>query len=124
MLSDQSLKSRDNFASTQGSVAIMTPPLETALCGMGRKRVSSLDSLLECVHLACKSCFEQKDNIMLEDRLERKICADIDSPKAKHDSCNKHELPTSSPVASSKVDALLRNLRKNAADSTHSPIKR
>ena len=131
MLSAKTLKNINDFMSSQGAKGGMLPivetALETALCGICRRKVQDIDSLLPCMHPACSSCSEEKEMMVSKGELECSICASTGSPRSNEDSGIDQPMPKAVKLnynPSSKVAALIKNLLSYREGSTHLPIKR
>ncbi len=127
MLSSKTLKNIDDFTLSQGSKGAIPPLAETTVCGICGRKVHDIDSLLPCMHLACSSCFEEKEMMVSKGELECLICANADSPRSNNEQEVDEPMPDVTIVSyrpSSKVAALIKNLLSYNADSANLPIKR
>ncbi|KAM0796210.1 SNF2 family N-terminal domain-containing protein [Usnea florida] len=126
MLSTKTMKNIGDFMLSQGSKEEVSTPEEISLCGICGRRTPDNDSFLPCLHPACSSCFEEKELIISKGELECSSCAGTSSPRSNNSPVVDQPLSDAMIVdykPSSKVAALLKNLRSYNEDSTEMPIK-
>ena len=124
MLSKKTWKNIEDYISSQGSTTGLLSPVDTTLCGMCGRNTGSLNSLLPCMHLACDSCSKEREVTISEGESGCLTCADVDLQKLVDEPDESMDQTMCAYQPSSKVDALLRNIRKDAEDSGGSPTKR
>ena len=127
MLSTKTMKNIQDFTLSQGSKGEVSAPEEIALCGICGRRTPDIDSFLPCLHPACSSCFEEKELIISKGELECSSCAGTISSRSNNSPAIDQPMSDAMIVdykASSKVAALMKNLRSYCEDSTEMPIKR
>ena len=127
MLSTKTLKNIKDFMLSQGSKGEVSTPEEIVLCGICGRRNPDIDSLLPCMHPACSSCFEEKELIISKGELECSSCAGTSSPRSNNSPVVDQPMSDAMIVdykPSSKVAALMKNLRSYNEDSTEMPVKR
>lgn len=128
ILSAKSLKTIDDYTSSQASRGSISPLVEPILCGICSRKIHDMDSLLPCMHPACSSCFEEKEMMVSKGELECSICAGTDSPRSNNSPGIDHGQPMPDAMSvdykpSSKVAALIKNLLSYNEDGTKLPIK-
>lgn len=128
MLSFKTLQNMEDFNASQGSKGSILPSAETALCGACGRKVDDFNSLLRCLHPTCRLCSEEKDILTPDGEPECLICASTASQDTSHpDTDSEPETRDDIGVEyrpSSKVTALLKNLRRFSQEPTDLPIKR
>ena len=129
MLSFKTLQNMEDFNASQGSKGSILPSAETALCGACGRKVEDFDSFLRCLHPTCRPCSEEKDISTPDGEPECLICASTAFQDTSHHPDTESESETRDDTGveywpSSKVAALLKNLRRFSQEPTDLPIKR
>lgn len=129
MLSAKTLQNISDYMSSQSARGNISALVEPTLCGMCGRKVHDMDSLLPCMHPACSSCFEEKEIMVSKGELECSICAGTDSPRSNSGPGIDQDQPVPDTMIvdykpSSKVAALIKNLKSYNEDFTNLQIKR
>ena len=129
MLSLKTIQNMDDYISTQGSKGDIVPSTETALCGACGRKVEDFYLLLRCLHPACRPCSDERDIATPDGELECMICAGTAYQGSNEGTDVENESETHGVTGieyrpSSKVAALLQNLRTLNHEHIDPPIKR